>query len=224
MQEYHKIDSVFTRDHEQKKKPLIVGHFSCPEFEYLQHNAWIFTEKVDGTNVRVMCSPCAKDGPTAITFGGRTEAAQLPAKLVTNLQEIFFAEQMPWQIGATFPNGVCFYGEGYGHGIQGGLQYSPTQSIVIFDILVTSDDGRKWWLGRDNVEEVCVALGLQFVPVVGVGTLSDMVYMCERGFESRWGRFMAEGIVARPTRELMARNGKRIITKLKYKDFPHAVA
>jgi len=39
------------------------------------------------------------------------------------------------------------------------------------------------------------------------------------GFMSAWGEFKAEGIVARPSIELIARNGKRIITKIKHKDF-----
>ena len=36
---------------------------------------------------------------------------------------------------------------------------------------------------------------------------------------STWGDFEAEGIVARPKTELMARNGSRLITKIKCRDF-----
>jgi hypothetical protein len=39
------------------------------------------------------------------------------------------------------------------------------------------------------------------------------------GFSSTWGDFNAEGIVARPICELKSRNGERIITKLKHRDF-----
>ncbi|NIN67528.1 MAG: hypothetical protein GTO63_23060, partial [Anaerolineae bacterium] len=28
--------------------------FSCPEFKYLQYTDWVLTEKIDGTNVRVI--------------------------------------------------------------------------------------------------------------------------------------------------------------------------
>lgn len=48
-----------------------------------------------------------------------------------------------------------------------------------------------------------------------------MVNLVQKGFNSEWGDFLAEGIVARPSVELFSRNGKRIITKLKYKDFIH---
>ena len=34
-----------------------------------------------------------------------------------------------------------------------------------------------------------------------------------------WGDFTAEGLVARPKTELFGRDGKRVITKIKYKDF-----
>jgi len=46
-----------------------------------------------------------------------------------------------------------------------------------------------------------------------------MVKKAEEGFNSMWGNFIAEGIVARPKIEIVARNGKRLITKIKHKDF-----
>jgi len=46
-----------------------------------------------------------------------------------------------------------------------------------------------------------------------------MIAMVKEGFNSQWGNFIAEGIVARPSCELLDRRGNRIITKLKYKDF-----
>ena len=69
------------------------------------------------------------------------------------------------------------------------------------------------------VNEVAETLGIKSVPTVGFGTLIDMVQYVREGFDSIWGPFEAEGLVARPTIELSARNGKRIITKLKCKDF-----
>ena len=49
--------------------------------------------------------------------------------------------------------------------------------------------------------------------------LADMVEMAQVGMRSRWGDFLSEGIVARPATEIRARNGRRIITKVKTKDF-----
>ena len=72
---------------------------------------------------------------------------------------------------------------------------------------------------REDVEDIAKKLGLDIVPVLGGGTLGDLVRIVKAGFNSRWGDFPAEGIVARPKVELIARNGQRIITKLKHKDF-----
>jgi len=57
------------------------------------------------------------------------------------------------------------------------------------------------------------------VPIVGRGTLHEFVRWGERGFISSWGNFQAEGLVARPSVELRDRDGSRIITKIKHKDF-----
>lgn len=83
MKEYHKIQTVFLRDPTTKFKTLLEGEFALPEFKYLANNKWVFTEKVDGTNIRVMF-----DGQQ-ITFGGKTDDAQIPAFLVTRLQDAF---------------------------------------------------------------------------------------------------------------------------------------
>ena len=53
MKEYHKIQTVFKRDPSTNHKTLLMDDYSLPEFEYLKNNHWIFTEKIDGTNIRV---------------------------------------------------------------------------------------------------------------------------------------------------------------------------
>jgi hypothetical protein len=114
-----------------------------------------------------------------------------------------------------FPDGGCLYGEGYGARIQkGGGNYRPDQDFVLFDVKVGD-----WWLQRDAVEDVSGKLSLDIVPIIGRGTLVYMVELVEKGFQSQWGNFQAEGIVARPACELKARNGHRIITKIKTRDF-----
>ena len=54
MNEYHKIQTVFKRDMQKNGKTLLEGHWTLPEFEYLSVNIWSWSEKVDGTNIRVM--------------------------------------------------------------------------------------------------------------------------------------------------------------------------
>jgi ATP-dependent RNA circularization protein (DNA/RNA ligase family) len=209
MSRYHKIETVFKRNPETKFKTLLIGEFARPEFAYLARNEWVFTEKVDGTNIRVIVPPTGG----SITFGGRTDDAQIPAFLVARLQERFLPQAA--RLAEMFPDGGVLYGEGYGARIQkGGGNYRPDADFVLFDVRVGM-----WWLERANVEDVAQKLGLDVVPIIGRGTIEDMVNRTVRGLESQWGQFAAEGIVARPATELIARNGQRIITKLKHRDF-----
>lgn len=52
MRKYEKIETIFTRDVEGSKK-LNFGQFRDPTIEFLQYNNWIWSEKIDGTNIRV---------------------------------------------------------------------------------------------------------------------------------------------------------------------------
>ena len=72
----------------------------------------------------------------------------------------------------------------------------------------------KWWLQRDNVEAIAKFFEIDIVPIIGEGTLFEMVEKTRKGFNSICGSFHAEGIVARPKTELLCRNGSRLITKL----------
>uniref|UniRef100_A0A6M3JE66 Putative RNA ligase n=1 Tax=viral metagenome TaxID=1070528 RepID=A0A6M3JE66_9ZZZZ len=208
MIEYHKINSIFKRDPLTKYKTFLMGQYSTPELEYLKDNEWVFTEKVDGTNIRIMWNHEMLE----VTFGGKTDNAQIPAALVNRLKVLFTASEME----AQFPdNSVCLYGEGYGPKIQkGGGNYRQDQSFVLFDVRIGH-----WWLQRHDIKDLGDKLGIDTVPIVGYGTLNGAVSMAQAGFSSQWGDFIAEGIVARPKVELKARSGERIITKVKHKDF-----
>ncbi len=209
MKEYHKIQTVFNRNPATNYRTLLEGEFSLLEFEYLQDNEWVFTEKVDGTNIRVIYD----DG--AITFQGKTDRASIPAHLVNALNANDSLD--PCRFAEVFDDdgSVCLYGEGYGAKIQkGGGNYRPDQGFVLFDVRVGP-----WWLKRSDVEDIATRLGLDFVPIIGTGTLSTMVDKVRDGFSSIWGDFQAEGIVARPIVELTTRSGHRLITKIKCKDF-----
>lgn len=206
MKTYHKIQTVYKRDPDTKFKTLLDKEFSLPEFEFLRNNEWVFTEKVNGTNIRIMF---ADD----IEFRGKTDRAEMPAQLIKKLEERFLPQLKIFK--DTFPEGVCLYGEGYGPKIQkGGGNYREDQDFVLFDVKIED-----WWLQRKDVEGIAIKLGLDIVPVLSTGTLPYMVSMVQKGFNSTWGEFIAEGIVARPATELKTRSNHRIITKVKCKDF-----
>lgn len=214
MKEYHKIQTVFLRDPETKFKTLLEGQFALPEFHYLKDNEWIFTEKVDGTNIRVIWN--GKE----MSFAGKTDRAEIPSHLRNALNEQFLSNKRQEAFQQTFKDSldtsICLYGEGYGYKIQKGGKYLPkTCSFALFDVKIGD-----WWLQRKDVEDVAYKMVIDLCPVIGRGALQEMIDLVKCGFNSRWGDFTAEGIVARPKIELKTRNGKRIITKLKHKDFP----
>ena len=87
MIEYNKIETVFKRDSNGSKR-LMEGLFRNETVRYLADNLWSFTEKIDGTNIRVHW-----DGHK-INFGGRTDRAQIPTHLFAKLQETFLTNEV----------------------------------------------------------------------------------------------------------------------------------
>lgn len=169
---------------------------------------WQFTEKIDGTNIRCVW----KDG--TLTFGGKTDNAQIHADLIRWLYEHVSAAKM----AELFPDQECvIYGEGYGAGIQKGGGYSATKKLIVFDVLV----GGKWWLNWENTCDVAAKLDLEVVPYIGEMTLEDAAAMVQRGFPSLLGNgeMRAEGLVGRTAETLFDKKGARLIVKIKTKDF-----
>lgn len=211
MREYPKIPGPFKRHTEgPNRNQVIYNAWSDPTLEYLQDTTWLFTEKVDGTNIRVHW-----DGHK-VTFGGRTDRAQIPAKLIAVLQEMF-PEELFEQ--AFTDQAVTLFGEGYGAGIQKGGVYRPDMSFVLFDVLIGD-----WWLLRDAVEDVAAKLGVDVVPVVLEGTLRDAIDRVRAGLRSTWGDTEAEGLVGIPKAGVLDRAGRRISVKVKAADFRKGVA
>lgn len=210
MTKYHKIQSVYKRDPETNHKTFLRDQWSLPEFEYLADCPWCFTEKIDGTNIRIMWDSIGK----AVGIGGKSDNAQLPGRLNQRLTESIPGLALAFD--REFPQtDVCLYGEGIGAGIQKGGGYGEEQSYCGFDVKIGD-----YWLNRKDVEDVHEKLALDVVPVLGYGPLWGAISQVEKGFNSRWGDFQAEGLVCRPTMELRTQHGDRIITKIKCKDFP----
>jgi ATP-dependent RNA circularization protein (DNA/RNA ligase family) len=208
MIEYNKINSIFKRDMTKPNNPFIIGEYACLEFQYLKDNQWEFTEKVDGTNIRVIY----RDGK--VEFAGKTDRAEIPKHLIAKLISLFTCEKMIGVFGTT---DVCLYGEGFGYKIQGKVGVDYLQNNVdfyLFDVKIG-----QWWLKRVDVEEIAQKLGILAPVVVGYGNIDDAIWFVKKGFKSRFGTADAEGLVLRPTIELLSRNGERIITKVKHRDF-----
>ena len=205
--EYPKIETLFERD----KATFVVdpNKLKSPVIGTIRE--WDVTEKIDGTNIRVMLD---LDG--TVRFNGRTDNAQLPGDLVQYLVRTFQQDKLKEVLWRGGPQSVVLYGEGYGPGIQkGGGLYRADKAFILFDVLV---DG-KWWLDLEATQGIAAALGIDHVPYLGRMTMSEIVSLTCIPFQSKIGTAMAEGIVARPIEPLFDRRGSRIIIKLKTKDF-----
>ena len=212
MNTYHKIQTIYFRDPENNMKTLLEGQWSKPEFEYLAENKWYCTEKIDGTNMRILW-----DGKQ-VEYRGKTDNADISKHLLPFLEETFTNEKMSKVFGNDPNKKICVYGEGYGKGIQKGGNYmSDKTEFILFDVLI--DD---WWIQADTLKEMAYGLEVMYVPEIGVFTLYEVINMVKKGFISNISEnrdYIAEGIIAKPLVEMSNRKGERIITKIKHKDF-----
>lgn len=210
MKEYHKIDTIFKRENEKPHK-LLVGEYRDSTVEALKDTNWIFTEKVDGTNIRIHW-----DGHGVI-FAGRTDKAQIPTSLLKHLEETFGGSIGEQIFEEHFEAAeVTLYGEGYGPKIQSGGDYRSDVGFILFDVRIGHI-----WLERDSVETIASYFDIPIVPIVHEGTISEALRIVKDGFSSlvAEGRRDAEGLIGIPSSNVLDRRGHRVIVKLKTEDF-----
>lgn len=207
MIEYPKIPNIFERD--VKTKKLSEGVFSTAELEYLQNTQWAWTEKIDGTNIRVHW-----DGHS-VSFAGRTDKANIPPHLLARLGEIFCGPDNEEIFEQVFGGkDVILFGEGYGEKIQkDGKEYGPV-NFTLFDVYIGG-----YWLDRDHLAGIACSFGIKPVPMVGTGTLNEAVEFIKKKPISYRRETPMEGIVCTPVIELHNRQDERIIVKIKCRDF-----
>lgn len=211
MTEYTKIETIFERDMDGTKK-LIEGKFRNETVEYLKDNEWVCTEKIDGTNIGIVW-----DGHK-VSYQGRTERAQIPAHLMNKLIEMFGGnaneELFEQKFGETQ---VILFGEGYGAKIQkGGGNYRSDVSFILFDVYLPEQN---LWLKRDALEDIAKTFGIDVVPIVFTGTLNGAVDFIKTKPKSTIGVADMEGIVCKPKIDMLDRMGKRLVVKVKVRDF-----
>lgn len=210
MKQYEKIETVFCRDTNGTKR-LILDNYCNPTIAYLKDNMWLFTEKVDGTNIRVHW-----DGHK-VEFGGRTDKAQLPGPLLNKLNEMFVTTEAEELFEQTWGDkDVILFGEGYGPKIQNGGEYRSDVSFILFDVLVGDNYQEREW-----VEKTAQMFNIDVVPIVLTGTIQDGIDYVMKHPRSTMGTAMMEGVVGRPMIELRDRRGERVIIKIKWEDFKH---
>lgn len=211
MTEYTKIETIFERDMDGTKK-LIEGKFRNETVEYLRNNAWVCTEKIDGTNIGIVW-----DGHK-VSYQGRTERAQIPAHLMNKLIELFGGNENEELFEQKFGDmQVILFGEGYGAKIQkGGGNYRSDVSFILFDVYLPEQN---LWLKRDALEDIAKAFGIDVVPIVLTGTLNTAVNYVKSKPKSTIGVADMEGLVCKPEVDMLDRMGRRLIVKVKVCDF-----
>ena len=246
--EYSKIETLFDRGKKAEGYKVIEGKYRLPEFKMLKE--WEVTEKVDGTNIRVIYE-AVNDGieivkwsPVSmlikqVRFAGRKEKSQIPTPLLNFLKETFTVEKL----AKAFPTAlignstITVFGEGYGAGINGGGTYRTGNdpSFRAFDVYVEDPDHPMggWWLESENVEDICMKLDIEMVPILGMMYTETIVESIKMGWdssntisrvqkeenpESRM-ELQMEGFICKSKPLLFTRNGERLMFKLKVSDF-----
>lgn len=208
MREYHKIETVFNRSIDGDKR-LIWGDYRNETVEYLADNIWQFTEKIDGTNIRIYWNG------HNVEIGGRTDRAQIPKHLMDYLSAAFLASEVEELFEQTYgEKDVILFGEGYGAKIQNGGDYRSDVSFILFDVLIGDN-----WQSREWVEATAKMFNVDVVPIILEGTIGDGIDYVMQHNNSTIGKAVMEGVVGRPKVEMKDRLGNRIIVKIKWKDF-----
>jgi hypothetical protein len=218
---YPKIETLLERGEDGG----ITSKYRRAEFGLVPR--WAVYEKVDGTNIRVTIGP-ALPGVTvsgeplpSVKIGGRTANAQIPTKLLAHLQEILPPpEKLRDVFGDAGGEPFVIYGEGYGPGIQNGGAYASGPGFRIFDVRCGHI-----WLEQDDVDDIAAKLGILRVPFLGFHSTATACALAHGDQDSivakvdgGTGRKM-EGVVARAYPTLLDRLGKRVMWKLKARDF-----
>ena len=132
------------------------------------------------------------------------------------MQQVFHPRDGEWPT-------VVLFGEGYGAKIQKGGKYRQDQSFRLFDVWIGG-----WWLNFESVIGIAEGLGIKIAPYIT--RITDWLPTCGAELEDVAGhsltadedseqRVWPEGVVARTEPLLFNRRGKRVMWKLKFRDF-----
>ena len=213
--QYPKINTLWKRNTENKWV-IIPGEFSDDKFK--GEKKWHLTEKIDGTNIRVIWEP-EKD---KIIFRGRKQRSQIPPKLEDALTETFSPKKELFS-ELFGEHRVILFGEGFGGYISGGTisgeKYHQKCGFILFDVWENDE-----WYPWDRVKKTSQNFDILHVPSFGVHSLEQSIAMVksdmrEGRLSSHFGDFPPEGVVATIQPLKYFENGDPIRWKLKTRDY-----
>lgn len=225
MQPYSSIETLYKRDKATNK--LNFNEVRQPEWEMIK--GWMLTEKVDGTNIRVIVSEAD------IQIMGRSNNATVPPGIAAFILSTFPThEEIVAYFGGLTDRTVTFYGEGYGPGIQGSdpMQYRTKEqgkAFRCFDILRSGTID--YWLSPEEWTGVCESLKIPTVTDFGcianipmgheaaLNMMDMFAGKSEVAIQDSGSVIVPEGVVARPLFPLFNQYGSRVIWKLTRREF-----
>jgi len=211
---YTKFSSPFVKD----------GKFINTEelVQKLPDGDWIITEKIDGTNIRIIFTKPDEEGNRKCHIGSRklilNNADKSSKQYMDCLTEVNLHKLQEYfkDVNST----VIIYGEGYGAGVQKGGIYSSVKNFRVFDIRIGLA-----YQDFSHVQKVCVDNQLNLVPIVNtvnsvnykdcvVALLNNKNTLIKEGSGGA-----SEGLVYKFEPVLLNKYGERLIFKIKFKDF-----
>lgn len=211
---FSKFSSPFKKDD---------NFFNLPELsQELPKGRWILTEKIDGTNIRIILTKLDDEGNRDIYVGSRKLILNLDdkqSKVYTDcIKEVNLNKLKEYfkDVNST----VIIYGEGYGAGIQKGGIYSKEKNFRVFDIRIGEA-----YQDFEYVQKVCVDNQLNLVPIIDeveiisyVDCIAQLKQFQETLIKEGDGG-KPEGIVYKFEPVLLNKYKERLIFKVKFKDF-----
>ena len=221
--EYHKINALYNRWRKdldpietlplnKKYGDFKDGEFAQSEFEYLFNNQWIWSEKLDGTNIRIYANWSEQYGIHTFEVKGKDENSSIPKYVLEWINNwIYENAQIVSDLFAA--EDIILYGEGVGTKIQKVGHNFGSQHFKLFDVYING-----FWLQKDDVLDIANKLSLD-TPITWIGTIQDAIDKVKTLPVSSFGNFTIEGYVGQPIVRLNDAKQKRITTKIKVCDF-----
>ena len=214
---YHHIDAPTFEDEswraERKGRKLIVPiegqdeAYRSPLLAYLAESPWVYSRKIDGENIRIQW-----DGEQAL-WNGKSNAFQCSAEFTEYMNNTFLEEIFEEKFGRD--KVVTLFGEKMGAKTQGNELGLGKDEVILYDVNVNGT-----WLCGESVADIAdyfrVRTVFDFMPgaLHESKTLRELIEMCANGEFKDW-----EGIVATPLIEMRDQGGRRVIVKIKNKDY-----
>ena len=210
MKTYQKIETLYKFD--TKLKRFIEGDFVNPIVKYLANCEWQASEKIDGTNIRILW--------TGFNFEikGREDTSGIPEEVIS-LYKSIFTKDMEYAFEQKFKDKqVILCMEAYAGKIQGHI-YSGNEKLIGYDIMINEQ-----YIDRKGSKEIFEEFGFDYVPTLNFKTLWEAIDYVKTSTKSIIDNTATiEGLVCLPKERNYDNQGNRICVKIKARDLAKTI-